>query len=345
MCRQCSLDASLRARRGGGCRVRRLVHHRAPAGPGNYWVKPDELRLEAPYLAHTIAATRYGFGLEQISVRPFPAAGTVTPEVMATNAETIHNIRWWDPRPLLETYRQLQEIRLYYDFQDVDVDRYTINGIYQEVLLSGRELNQARLAPEAHTEFVLMLPMTPSKRDNMIAWLAARCDGEHYGELVEFAFPKETLVYGPAQIEARIDQDTTISQQLSLWNQLGSRVIRGNLLVIPLEDAVLYVEPLYLSAETRELPELKRLIASSGDRVVMSQSVDVLLTALSAGEKAQPAMVLAPGPAVGGATSAALAHYRQALEALQRGDWSTFGVEMDALRNTLEGAAAVGRSS
>jgi len=179
----------------------------------------------------------------------------------------------------------------------------------------------------------------------MIAWVAARCDGEHYGELVEFAFPKDKLVYGPAQIEARIDQDTTISQQLSLWNQLGSRVIRGNLLVIPLEDAVLYVEPLYLSAETRELPELKRLIASSGDRVVMSQSVDVLLTALSAGEKAQPAMVLAPGPAVGGATSAALAHYRQALEALQRGDWSTFGVEMDALRNTLEGAAAVGRSS
>ena len=117
----------------------------------NYWVKPDELRLESPYIAYNIAATRYGFGLEQISVRPFPAAGTVTPEVVAANAETIHNIRWWDPRPLLETYRQLQEIRLYYDFEDVDVDRYTINGTYQEVLLSGRELNQARLAPEAQT--------------------------------------------------------------------------------------------------------------------------------------------------------------------------------------------------
>ena len=117
----------------------------------SYWVKPDELRLESPYIAHNIAATRYGFGLDQISVRPFSAAGVLTPEVVAANAETIRNIRWWDPRPLLETYRQLQEIRLYYDFQDVDVDRYTINGTYQEVLLSGRELNQARLAPEAQT--------------------------------------------------------------------------------------------------------------------------------------------------------------------------------------------------
>src|ERR1043166_9094448 len=131
----------------------------------------------------------------------------------------------------------------------------------------------------------------------MIAWLAARCDGDHYGEAVEFAFPKESLVYGPAQIEARIDQDTTISQQLSLWNQLGSRVIRGNLLVIPLADALLYVDPLYLSAEVRELPELKRLIAASGDRVVMRQRVDALLTALSTGEGAQPPVVTATGPA------------------------------------------------
>jgi uncharacterized membrane protein (UPF0182 family) len=211
-----------------------------------------------------------------------------------------------------------------------------------------------RLPGESRTEFVLMLPMTPSKRDNMNAWLAARCDGDHYGEVVEFAFPKDKLIYGPAQIEARIDQDTTISQQLSLWNQLGSRVIRGNLLVIPLEDALLYVEPLYLSAETRELPELKRLIASSGDRVVMSQSVDTLLAALST-EKPPPLVVTAPGPAISvpstaqpssaGGTAAALAHYRQALEALRQGDWSTFGAEMNALQKTLEETGAVGPTS
>ena len=116
-----------------------------------YRVKPDELRLESPYIAHNIANTRYGFGLDQISRLPFPSAGTLTPEVVAANSATIQNIRWWDPRPLLETYRQLQEIRLYYDFHDVDIDRYTFNGTYQQVLLSGRELNQSRLPPEAQT--------------------------------------------------------------------------------------------------------------------------------------------------------------------------------------------------
>ncbi len=606
-----------------------------------YRVKPDELRLESPYIAHTIAATRYGFGLEQISRLPFPAAGALTPEVVAANSATIQNIRWWDPRPLLETYRQLQEIRLYYDFHDVDVDRYTLNGTYQQVLLSGRELNQSRLSPEAQTwinqhfkfthgyglamspvnrfdeeglplfylkdipplspmelridrpelyfgeqadtyvvveggttefdypkgqenmyttyqgrdgvslgniwrralfawyfgdlkllisgnvtassrmlfrrliqdrirriapflqldrdpyltisdgrliwvqdaytvsdmlpysqrnqpgginyirnavkvvvdaydgtpvfyiadpqdplvrtyqrifpslfqpleqmpaslrahirypedlfslqasmystyhmtdpevfynkedlwnfpqetyngkpvfmqpyytimrlpgeareEFILMLPMVPRNRDNMIAWLAARCDGTSYGEILEFAFSKEKLVYGPAQIEARIDQDTTISQQLSLWNQTGSRVIRGNLLVIPIEDAVLYVEPLYLSAESRELPELKRLIASSGDRVVMSQNVDSLLAALLTKEPGQSPVVMTPRPPgtpppaaalPSSGTTVALQHYRQALDALRKGDWQTFGVEMDALQKALEGATA-----
>src|SRR5262249_40433247 len=117
----------------------------------SYRVKPDELRLESPYIPYTIAATRYGFGLDQISRRPFSAPGTLTPEVVAANSATIQNIRWWDPRPLLDTYRQLQEIRLYYDFRDVDVDRYTLNGTYQQVLLSGRELNQSRLPPEAQT--------------------------------------------------------------------------------------------------------------------------------------------------------------------------------------------------
>jgi len=603
-----------------------------------YRVKPDELRLESPYIAHTIAQTRYGFALDRFSSKPFPAEGKLTAEVMAANDTTIQNIRWWDPRPLLDTYRQLQEIRLYYDFNDVDVDRYTIDGKYQEVMLAARELNQARLPADAQTwinqhfkfthgigltmspvnrfdseglpifyvkdipptspaglpidrpevyfgeqtqtylvvggdtkefdyakgqdnvytsyqgrdgvwlgalwrralfawhfgdinllissnvtastrlllrrpiqervhriapflhldrdpylvvsdgrlvwlqdaytttaavpyaqpnrrggisyirnavkitidaydgtptfyvsdaedplvrtyqrifpslfqplsalpaglrqhlrypedlflaqasaygtfhmtdpevfynkedlwsfpqesysgqpvtlqpyytimrlpgetqaEFILMLPMVPNKRDNMIAWLAARCDGAHYGTLIEFAFPKEKLIFGPAQIEARIDQDTTISQQLSLWNQMGSRVIRGNLLVIPIDDALLYVEPLYLSAQQRELPELKRLIASAGDHVVMSQTVEPLLAALftgATGPTTQPATVIvspaapqAPQAPPSATTAAALTHYRQALEALRGGNWQTFGSEMDALQKALE---------
>jgi uncharacterized membrane protein (UPF0182 family) len=195
-----------------------------------------------------------------------------------------------------------------------------------------------------------MLPMVPRNRDNMIAWVAARCDGAHYGEVLEFAFSKEKLVYGPSQVEARIDQDTTISQQLSLWNQIGSRVIRGNLLVIPIGDTVLYVEPLYLSAETRELPELKRLIASSGDRVAMSHSVESLLAALVTQEPGQPPVVTATGPAQAlpptaepsssGPAAVALHHYHQALDALRKGDWQTFGVEMEAVQKALESAVA-----
>jgi uncharacterized membrane protein (UPF0182 family) len=599
----------------------------------SYRVKPDELRLEAPYIAHTIAATRFGFALDRFSSKPFPAAGTLTAAVAAANDATIQNIRWWDPRPLLDTYRQLQEIRLYYDFNDVDVDRYTIDGRYQQVMLAARELNQARLPTDAQTwinqhftfthgigfamspvnrfdseglplfyvkdippaspvglrverpevyfgeqtrtyivvggatkefdyakgndnvyttyggrdgvalgglwrralfawyfgdvnllisgnvtstsrllfhrpiqeritriapflrldrdpylvldggrlvwlqdaytasdalpyaqasrrgginyirnavkiavdaydgtvtlyvsdaedplvrtyqrifpslfqplaalpaglrqhlrypedlfvlqasmygtyhmtdpevfynkedlwsfpqenygnqpvtmqpyytimrlpgetqaEFILMLPMAPNKRDNMIAWLAARCDGDHYGTLIEFAFPKEKLIYGPAQIEARIDQDTTISQQLSLWNQMGSRVIRGNLLVIPIDDALLYVEPLYLSAQQRELPELKRLIASAGEHVVMSQAVEPLLAALFRGGEGAPAPAVITTTAQAAPRSSpeaqqALNHYRHALAALRDGDWRTFGAEMEALQKALE---------
>jgi uncharacterized membrane protein (UPF0182 family) len=607
----------------------------------NYRVKPDELRLEAPYIASNIALTRYGFGLDHITAKEYPANGQLTPAVIAANQPTIDNLRWWDPRPLLETYRQLQEIRLYYDFRDVDVDRYTLDGSYRQVMLAARELDQSRLPGDAQTwinqhfkfthgiglamspvnrfddeglplffvqdippvssvglridrpqiyfgeqtsgyavvggdtkefdypkgqdnvyttytgtggvpldslwrralfawyfgdvklfissnvsdasrilfrrliddrvrrvapflirdhdpylviddgrlvwvqdaytvsdavpyseqvgpsginyirnsvkitvdaydgtvhlyvadpldpivrtyqrifpslfepldrlppslrqhlrypedlfvlqagvystyhmtdpevfynkedlwsvpeesygsrstrmepyytimrlpgetseEFILMLPMVPNRRDNMIAWLAARCDGAHYGSVIEFGFPKDKLIYGPAQIEARIDQDTAISQQLSLWNQTGSRVIRGNLLVIPIDDALLYVEPLYLSAENRQLPELKRLIASYGTRVAMRQQVEPLFAALFSGEAAtavasgsatEQTAGAAPPVAQAPSNAGALDHYHRALDQLQRGNWQAFGSEMDALKRALEGDGA-----
>jgi len=207
-----------------------------------------------------------------------------------------------------------------------------------------------RLPNETQEEFILMLPMVPNNRDNMIAWLAARCDGAHYGNVIEFAFSKEKLIYGPAQIEARIDQDTTISQQLSLWNQTGSRVIRGNLLAIPIDDTLLYVEPLYLSAESRQLPELKRLIATAGDRVVMGQEVDALLASLFTNEPKPPTIVTSTPPTTGGTptkeppppatSSEALNHYRRAFDALNKGDWRTFGAEMDAMQKALQGSTA-----
>ena len=137
-----------------------------------------------------------------------------------------------------------------------------------------------RLPGETRAEFFLMLPMVPSQRQNMIAWLAARCDPPDYGKLIVYEFPKDKLVYGPFQIEARINQNTEISQQISLWNQMGSRVIRGNLLVVPIENSLLYVSPLYLRAKTGQLPELKRVIAAYGDRVVMDETLAGALAAL-----------------------------------------------------------------
>jgi uncharacterized protein len=125
-----------------------------------------------------------------------------------------------------------------------------------------------------------MLPMVPSQRENMIAWLAGRCDQPDYGKLIVYEFPKDKLIYGLFQIEARINQNTEISQQISLWNQMGSRVIRGNLLVVPIENSILYVSPLYLRAETGQLPELKRVIAAYGDRVVMEGTLAEALAAL-----------------------------------------------------------------
>jgi uncharacterized protein len=199
-----------------------------------------------------------------------------------------------------------------------------------------------RLPGDPRTEFFLMLPMVPSQRENMIAWLAARCDPLDYGKLIVYEFPKEKLVYGPFQIEARINQNTKISQQISLWNQMGSRVIRGNLLVVPIENSILYVSPLYLRAETGQLPELKRVIAAYGDRVVMEDTLPAALAALF--EETAPAVARLGAPAVSPAPAGpaderareALGHYDRAIDRLKAGDWAGFGAELDALRPLLQ---------
>ena len=198
-----------------------------------------------------------------------------------------------------------------------------------------------RLPEEPQAEFFVMLPMVPSGRDNMIAWLAARCDPPNYGKLIVYEFPKEKLVYGPLQIEARINQNTEISQQLSLWNQMGSRVIRGNLLVIPIEDSILYVSPLYLRAMQGHLPELKRVIAAYGEHVVMKETLAEALSALFIEPGAAPAAPITAtgtplaGPAADRARKA-LDRYNQAMERLKYGDWTGFGTELDAMRGLLE---------
>jgi uncharacterized protein len=601
-------------------------------------VRPDELRLEQPYLENNIALTRLAYGLDKIRTQPFPAKTPLDAAAVERNQPTFANIRLWDPGPLLDTYKQLQVIRLYYDFHDIDVDRYDLPGGRRQVMLAGREIVSAllpanartwvnqrlqfthgfgavmspvtevqgeglpvfflkdippvssvgleirqpriyfgertddyvmvgaaadefdyprgeqnvtnhydgaggvrlgsrlrrlvfawsfrdvnllisgnlradsrilfrrsladrisRLAPflrldhdpylvisggrlywiqDAYTtssafpysepvaglglnyirnsvkivvdaydgtvtfyavdekepilaaysrifpgmfrplaqmpedlrrhvrypeglfliqaemyrtyhmtspdvfynkedlwnfpnervggtrtavepyyiimrlpggereEFILMQPMTPSNRNNMVAWLAARCDAPNYGELVEFAFPKERLIYGPQQIEARIDQDTVISQQLSLWNQMGSKVIRGNLLVIPVEDSIVYAEPLYLRSEQGQIPELKRVIVAYGDRLAMEPTLDAAISTVFGGAP-PPAVpsVVAPSAAPGAprpvetAEQTAREHYRAALEGLRSGDWGIFAREMKALGQALESEA------
>ncbi len=614
------------------------------------WVKPDELRVEKPYIKRNIAMTRHAYDLDGVDVRPFAGAGKLTQASLNEDETTIQNIRLWDPRPLIATYQQLQNIRLYYDFRDVDIDRYTIDNKYTQVMLSARELNvnllpqnaqtwvnrhlkfthgyglvmspvstkdqeglpvllikdippqsdaglkvtrpgiyfgeepdvyaivkaatpefdyprgkdnvtdfykgsggvpisgfwrrllfsfyyrdvnllvteniisgsrimlrrnirerinyiapfinldrdpyivlhnghlswivdgytysnhypysqingdginyirnsvkvvvnaytgrtdfyvsdpddpiirtweriypgmfkpmsemppdlrahirypedffltQAqmygtyhmtdpttfynredlwtfprenysdetipmqpyyvimRLPGDTHAEYVLMLPMVPQGRDNMISWMAARCDGADYGHLFEFEFSKDRLFYGPYQIQARINQNPDISQQYSLWNQMGSKVILGNLLVIPVEDALLYVEPLYIRAQNGQLPELKRVLASYGDRTVMGTTMESALTALFSGPENNPAPIVAsttapasmPAPAQPGAPPAASAtvvstnsppglqaaagHYNRAIAALKQGDWTSFGAEMRQLGEEL----------
>ena len=536
-------------------------------------VEPNEISKESPYIEHNIKYTSIAYGLTKIKEREFPLKETLSIKAIERNKAIIKNIRLWDPRPLKATYRQLQGLRLYYDFPGVDVDRYEINGEYRQVFLSAREMNQSRIPQKAKTwinermkythgygvalspvgevtregfpnflikdippvsesnlklkrpeiyygeltddyclvktktrefdypkgdknvytfyegaggipissglrkillslkfldlkmfltrnitsesrimlyrnirercqkiapflhydqdpyvvissegrlfwildaytiskmypyatpyrksfnyirnsvkvivdayngdvafyvldnedplikvyqkifptlfkpfaqmpddlkkhirypetlfkiqaeiyrtyhmrnpevfynkedywdipreiyatseqqmepyymilkleekeEFFLLLPFTPVGKNNMIAWLAAACDGENYGNLLLYKFPKDKLVYGPMQIEARIDQNPTISEQLTLWGQGGSSVIRGNLLVIPIEQSILYVEPLYLKAEQGELPEFKRVILGQGNRVIMGERLDDTLSNLLTG--------------------------------------------------------------
>jgi uncharacterized membrane protein (UPF0182 family) len=206
-----------------------------------------------------------------------------------------------------------------------------------------------RLPGETDTEFVLMLPFTPSTKQNMVAWLFARNDGEDYGKLGVYKFPKQRLVYGPMQVESRIDQDPVISQQLSLWNQRGSQVIRGNLLVIPVDRAILYVEPIYLQAETSQLPELRRVIVAYGNRIAMQETLAAALTQVigtegtvevEPGPDEGPTGAQPPSSGVEGDLADLIlqadAHYRAAQDCLQGGDWTCYGREMDTLEQVLE---------
>ncbi|MDD4171841.1 MAG: UPF0182 family protein [Syntrophomonas sp.] len=200
-----------------------------------------------------------------------------------------------------------------------------------------------RLPGEAEAEYILMLPYTPNGRPNMIAWMCARMDGENYGNKLVYHFPKQETVYGPMQIESRINQDTEISRQLTLWDQKGSSTLRGNLLVIPINNSILYIEPLYLQAKTSVMPELKRIIAAYGNKVVMEETLDKALIALfGEGEPSVSAPTTpspdtsAPGITVSELAKTARQYYEQANESLKSGDWSGYGDNINKLNDTIK---------
>ena len=591
-------------------------------------VQPSELELETPYLKHNIEFTRKAFQLDQIEETTYPALGNLTLDALSKNQETIDNIRIWDWRPILQTYRQTQEIRLYYEFYQVDVDRYHLKDGYHQVMLSAREL-AAQLPPKARTwvnehlqfthgygpvmnfvskkaseglpdyiidnippesslgmtvdqpaiyygentpgyrivatkvkefdypqgnqnvytryngkggipidgfwkrvlfawtqsdinilltsylgpesriqiwrnvrervsriapfleldqdpylvlsegklywiqdaytvsdrfpysapygkafkklnyirnsvkaivdiyngsvqlyvmdpqdpvlalyrrampgafkdlaempqdlkkhlrypedlfaiqsdvyrtyhmtspqvfynqedlwdlpqekyagsaiplepyyilmrlpdtqalQYLLMTPFTPQNRDNMIAWMAAKCDFPEYGHLIVYQLPKKRLIFGPIQIEAMIDQNTLISEQLSLWDQKGSRVIRGNLIVIPIENSFLYVEPVYLIAEGINIPQLKRIIVIHGDKVVMEETLEQALQAVFGAAKPEQTTLGAPPPAQSNELIRAKEEFDNAQQALKQGKWQEFGEAMEKLKKIL----------
>ena len=624
---------------GGYVIARMLIAGAWPSVVQQYSVEPNELGFETEYLERNIAATRSAFGLERIEVQPFDAASDLTMADLEANPQTVENIRVWDDRPLLTTLRQMQEIRLYYDFADVDVDRYTINGEQRQVMLSARELNYAsvpaaaqswfnehlqythgygltmspvnvvtpeglpalfiqdippksnvdievtrpevyygeltdrfilvdtkaeefdysdgdqnaytryagtggvpigstlrkalfslyyqsfdillsnyltkdsrilfrrqikervqHLAPflhydrdpylvvvdgrmvwmmdaytvsdrypyaeqirtsrqsinymrnsvkvvidayngsvdfytadsddpliqvyakifpnvfksmdqmpeslvshvrypadffdvqaamyrayhmtdptvfynkedmweapkelfgdkeqlmqsyylimklpgESEEEFILLVPFVPTNKDNMISWMAARCDPENYGRLVLYQFPKQKLIYGPSQIEARIDQTPEISEQITLWSQAGSRVIRGNLLVIPVEDSLMYVEAVYLQAESSQLPELKRVIVSYENAIAVEETLEKALRKVFGssdevevvdGDTPSGDTVLTTTSSWRALVGDAQGLYDDAITAQKEGDWASYGEHLSRLERTLQ---------
>ena len=215
-----------------------------------------------------------------------------------------------------------------------------------------------KLPGENEAEFILMLPFSPKRKDNLAAWMVARSDGEHLGELVVYTFPKDRLVFGPQQVINRINQDAEISRQISLWDQRGSQALFGTLLVVPIEESLIYVRPLYLRSEGGKIPELKRVVVAYEKQIAMEPSLREAINAIfgaapaaashaAAASNVQgaeheqavgepPASSDAAPVATGGSVQVqALQHFERAIAAQRAGDWAAYGRELDAVEALL----------
>jgi uncharacterized protein len=240
----------------------------------------------------------------------------------------------------------MQDPQVFYNKEDL----WVLPRLQQE----GREREMEpyftvmRLPGEPREEFVLLSGFNPSGRDNMIALLVARMDPPQYGRLIAYAFPKQKLVFGPRNIQARINQDPVISQQIALWNQQGSRVITGTLLAIPIEQSLVYVQPLYLAAaEQGALPELRRVVVAYGNQIAMEPTLEAALARVfggrvrgedSAGRPVERAPS-GPSPTAGAAISAGIQRaweaWQRGQEALRKGDWAAYGQEQKRVEEAL----------
>ena len=204
-----------------------------------------------------------------------------------------------------------------------------------------------KLPGETGAEYIQMLPFTPRQKDNLAAWMVARSDGNHYGRLMVFQFPKQTVIFGPRQVAARISQDQVIAPQITLWNQQGSEVIQGTLLVIPIEESLIYIRPLYLRAANGKIPELKRVIVAYQNGIVMEETLEAAIDRLfpRGGAQPRPPSVTVPeaAPPQEGApgeistlAAQARAHYERALQAQRDGNWALYGEEIKKLGDVLQ---------
>ena len=201
------------------------------------------------------------------------------------------------------------------------------------------------LPGEEKAEFLLIISFTPRNKDNLIGVMAARCDGEHLGEMVVLLLSKQELIFGPMQIGARINQDQTISKDLTLWNQQGSQVLRGQMLVLPVGNTFLYVDPIYIQATEARMPQLKKVVLAVGNRLIYADTYDQALAQLSGGaqELITQATTTAANPAPGAPPPTGDARLQQVREHLRRyrelaaqGKWSEAGKELEAIEAAVK---------
>jgi uncharacterized membrane protein (UPF0182 family) len=266
------------------------------------------------------------------------------PESLASHVR--YPVGFFDVQAALFRAYHMTDPTVFYNKEDMWEAPREIFGSQEQTMRSYYLI--MKLPGEDTEEFILLVPFVPTGKENMISWLAARCDPEHYGKLLLYQFPKKKVIFGPGQIEARIDQTPEISEQLTLWSQAGSRVVRGNLLVIPIEDSLMYVEAVYLQAESAQMPELKRVIVVYEKRIAMESTLEEALAKVFSAKtprrknwseqgRAEPRvqMVVPVGTSWETLATSAQATYVQAIEAQKAGDWAGYGAALEELEATL----------